>query len=105
MLSQKSVLMSLDRILGRREEKKILKLANESREPGLIAIYGRRRVGKTHLVREFFGDAISIGIVGRHGVSLAGQLENFAGALGRAIGMGIHSRELVTSSLTLDDLF
>jgi hypothetical protein len=93
MLSQNSVLMSLDRILGRREEKKILKLASESREPEFIAIYGRRRVGKTHLVREFFGDAISVEIVGQHGASLGEQLENFAGALGRAIGMGIRPQK------------
>ena len=89
MLSQNSIVMSLERILGRREEKKILKLASESREPEFIAIYGRRRVGKTHLVREFFGDAISVEIMGQHGASLGEQLENFAGALGRAIGMGI----------------
>jgi len=81
--------MSLDLIIGRREEKAILETASRSPDPEFVAVYGRRRVGKTHLVREFFGDAICFEIIGKHGASLGDQLDNFAQALGKAIGMGI----------------
>jgi len=41
-------------ITGRKKEQKILEAAYESRESEFIVIYGRRRVGKTYLIREFF---------------------------------------------------
>lgn len=43
-------------IIGREKEKEILEEIYESTEAQLLAIYGRRRVGKTHLIREFFYD-------------------------------------------------
>ena len=81
--------MSEERIIGRQKEKAILELASKSPEPEFVAVYGRRRVGKTHLVREFYGDAICFEIIGKHGVTLREQLDNFAQALGKAIAMGI----------------
>ena len=42
-------------IIGRKEEQKILLSAAESEYSELIAVYGRRRVGKTYLIRETFG--------------------------------------------------
>ena len=81
--------MSKERIIGRQKEKAILELASRSPESEFVAVYGRRRVGKTHLVREFFGDAICFEIIGKHGVTLREQLNNFAQALGKAVGMGI----------------
>lgn len=41
-------------IIGRKEELKILREAYESDESRFIAVYGRRRVGKTFLAREAF---------------------------------------------------
>ncbi len=76
-------------IIGRVEEKALLELASKSSEAEFIVVYGRRRVGKTHLVSEFFGDSICFEITGIHGVTLKEQLDNFAQSLGRAIGMGI----------------
>ena len=43
------------RIIGREKEQAELKQYYHSGEPEFLAIYGRRRVGKTFLVREFFG--------------------------------------------------
>ena len=43
-------------IIGREEEKKRLENVYNSKEAELITIYGRRRVGKTYLIREFFTD-------------------------------------------------
>ena len=81
--------MSKKRIIGRQKEKAVLELASKSSDPEFIAIYGRRRVGKTHLVREFFGNAICFELIGKHGATLGEQLDNFAQALGKSIGMGI----------------
>ncbi len=41
-------------IFGRTEEIKVLERLFESRKPEFLAIYGRRRVGKTYLIHEFF---------------------------------------------------
>lgn len=49
-----------------------------------MAVYGRRRVGKTFLVREFFADRIVFELTGSHAADLATQLEGFASALARA---------------------
>lgn len=45
--------------IGRKKELGILKSCLESDKSEFIAIYGRRRVGKTFLVKEFFGAAFT----------------------------------------------
>ena len=45
-----------DTIIGRRIEQEALRQRIESKSPELIAIYGRRRIGKTFLVRQYFND-------------------------------------------------
>lgn len=52
-----------------------------SSEAELVAVYGRRRVGKTFLIREVLGDDLSFELTGVHGASVSEQLENFATAL------------------------
>lgn len=42
-------------IIGRKEEQQILHSAVQSENSEFIAVYGRRRVGKTYLIRETFG--------------------------------------------------
>ena len=44
----------MDNIFARKRELKILEKAYESGQPELLAIYGRRRIGKTFLIRQFF---------------------------------------------------
>ncbi len=73
-------------ISGRQAEIDVLERATKSSEPEFVAIYGRRRVGKTYLVREFFGDAICFELAGLHNASMGEQLESFAEAMGKAIG-------------------
>lgn len=45
-----------DKLVGRKKEKQILQKILQSKEAEFVAIYGRRRVGKTYLVRHFFKD-------------------------------------------------
>lgn len=44
------------KIIGREKEKKELKNLYESKRPQFLVVYGRRRIGKTFLVREFFNN-------------------------------------------------
>ncbi|MCR4945982.1 MAG: ATP-binding protein [Lachnospiraceae bacterium] len=46
-------------MVGRKGEIGELNDCLESKKPEFVAIYGRRRVGKTYLVREFFNDTFS----------------------------------------------
>lgn len=45
---------NMNSIIGRVTEKKELEEAYTSNDAEFIAIYGRRRVGKTYLIKNFF---------------------------------------------------
>ncbi len=66
-----------DTIIGRKAEKEILRQRMESGIPELIAIYGRRRVGKTFLVRQFFDDKFSFYSTGIYQGTKKEQLGEF----------------------------
>ena len=72
-------------LVGRSREQAVLREALESPDAELVAVYGRRRIGKTYLVRHFFGPAVAFELTGTHDGSLVAQLEAFATALGRAM--------------------
>ena len=75
-------------LVGRRAERALLGEAMRSAEPELVAVYGRRRIGKTFLIREFFGEAIAFELTGSHAGDMKSQLDAFTTALGRATGTG-----------------
>jgi len=68
-------------ITGRIAEQKVLGLRLSTNEPELIAIYGRRRVGKTYLIRTFCNDSMVFEMTGIHEATMKTQLENFSQAL------------------------
>jgi uncharacterized protein len=74
-------------VVGRSDEQEKFRGAMASAESEFIAVYGQRRVGKTYLIREFFGQAIRFELTGMQGVSLDDQLINFASALAKAKGV------------------
>ena len=41
-------------LIGRTREQELLEKCYKSLESELVVVYGRRRVGKTYLIREFF---------------------------------------------------
>lgn len=43
-------------IIGRKHEQELLHNCQTSGKPEFVAVYGRRRVGKTYLVKQFFAD-------------------------------------------------
>lgn len=61
-------------VVGRRWEIRALQEAMYSAEPELVAVYGRRRVGKTFLIRQLFADALVFELTGSHSSKMAAQL-------------------------------
>jgi len=76
-------------IIGRDAEKKILRDMLVSKEAELIAILGRRRVGKTFLVRNFYEQNLVFEYTGVHEAGLDEQLHNFSNALQQAMGSAV----------------
>ncbi len=82
--------MSKSLIVGRKAELKILNQVYESPEAEFVAIYGRRRIGKTFLVSEFFKDKdVYFEVTGIKNGRLSKQLFQFAYEFGRCFGSSI----------------
>lgn len=64
-------------IVGRTVEQAKLKEALRSHRSELIAIYGRRRIGKTYLIREFYSNHFIFRFSGLRNGTRHEQLENF----------------------------
>ena len=75
-----------DKLIGRKREWEELEWAVNSHRSEFIIMYGRRRVGKTFLVRRFFNDTYSFHYVGAHRQKKIVQLQNFREALARYSG-------------------
>lgn len=65
------------KIVGRLHEQEILANSLNSHRSELVAVYGRRRIGKTYLVREFYGDKITFGFTGLSTGKRSDQIKNF----------------------------
>lgn len=68
-------------MVGRKEERERLLKAKNSDYSEFVAVYGRRRVGKTFLVRETFGYSFTFQHTGVANGTLAEQLQEFRVAL------------------------
>ncbi len=82
--------MSNDEILGREKEKEVLDAIWNSKEAEFVAIYGRRRVGKTYLIRQYFSEkGLYLEASGAKDKPLKTQLENFMKALSKTFFGGV----------------
>lgn len=71
-------------IIGRKREIAEMRLVTESGEPEFVVIYGRRRVGKTYLVNQFFNNEFVFKVTGIAEREVkAKQLANFGESLRR----------------------
>ncbi len=68
-------------MVGRIPEAKYLSMMTEKEEAQLVAVYGRRRVGKTYLVRQVLGKRMIFQHTGLYHASLEEQLEVFRDSL------------------------
>jgi hypothetical protein len=68
----------MGKIVGRKKEQEVLHKILKGREPSFLAVYGRRRIGKTYLVKNFFRDkGIFFHLTGVRDADLDVQLQNF----------------------------
>ncbi len=67
----------MSKVVGRNTEVKILEKALNNNASDLIAVYGRRRIGKTFLIREHYKKHIVFEIAGLSSGLMHDQLENF----------------------------
>ena len=68
-------------LIGREKEQAILRKALQSTEAEMVAIIGRRRVGKTFLIHRTYESYISFEMTGIQNGSLSQQLANFTDQL------------------------
>ena len=71
----------MNKLIGRKQEIAELKRCCESNRSEFVIVYGRRRIGKTFLVRQFTRDKYAFSYVGVRGITTRQQLETFALAL------------------------
>lgn len=84
------------KIIGRTQEQSIFQKAYESQQAEFIAVYGRRRVGKTFLVRQYFSSnphvlktaPLFFYVTGTKDGSLHDQISNFTQELGNTFYAG-----------------
>ncbi|MDR2907743.1 MAG: ATP-binding protein, partial [Bacteroidales bacterium] len=74
-------------IIGREAEIKKLTEYVESGKAELLAVYGRRRVGKTFLIKQFFNENFTFYFSGSENANKQQQLFNFTTALNKYSGI------------------
>ena len=65
------------KIIGRDREQYLLNQYIESGKPEFVAVFGRRRVGKTFLIREYFNNKFAFYFSGVENIQKQQQLKNF----------------------------
>lgn len=69
----------MSEIIGREQEREILEKILQSKEPAFLALYGRRRVGKTFLIKKTFEKrGVFFHLTGLQDATTSIQLHNFA---------------------------
>ena len=70
-----------DKFVGREKEKAVLLKALDSKGAEMVSVIGRRRIGKTFLVKNVYKDHLVFELTGIKSASLSEQLLNFTYAL------------------------
>ena len=73
----------IENIIGRKKEIALMESLKESSKSEFLAVYGRRRVGKTFLIRQVFEEDFTFQLTGLANAKLQWQLANFYKALVR----------------------
>jgi len=75
----------MQNLIGREPEIRVLHESLASPQAELIAVYGRRRVGKTFLIRSVYKEEMVFELTGIKDATLAKQLENFLDTLSASL--------------------
>ncbi len=70
--------MGMKKFIGRQEEIRVLKEALASEEAEMVSVIGRRRVGKTYLVKHVYAGQLDFEASGVQNAPLSEQLQNFS---------------------------
>ncbi len=89
----------MNNLIGRERECKELQRCLSSNRSELVIVSGRRRIGKTFLIEEFFNQKFDFKYVGAHGMTTRRQLKNFQRIL------NTYSKKKFTRIRTWDDAF
>ena len=76
-------------LIGREEARLVLAKAYQSPQASLVSVTGRRRVGKTFLVKRYYDDKLRFVITGLASASKSMQLSNFTLKLQEAFGPSV----------------
>lgn len=91
----------MKQLIGRKKELAILADLKTGVTSAFVAVYGRRRVGKTFLIREAFQNQFTFHLTGMANVNMAQQLANFS----ITIKKYDPSRELLPPAKTWQEAF
>ena len=69
------------KLIGRKKEQETLQMALTSERSELVAVVGRRRVGKTFLIKHTYASHFDFELTGLQHASKSDQLQNFLFAL------------------------
>lgn len=75
------MIIKLDMLIGRDKEVKLLRDLMTANESQFVAVYGRRRVGKTYLIRESFNYSFTFQHTGIYNATMKDQLKEFRESL------------------------
>ena len=82
----------MQKIFGRQEELETLEYVFKSKKPEFVALYGRRRVGKTYLIRQASmqqKEAVFFNVTGSQGGKLREQITHFVVKLSEVFYGGV----------------
>ena len=73
----------MENVVGRKKEIELMQSLKDSRKSEFLAVYGRRRVGKTFLIRQVFANEFTFQLTGVANTKLQWHLSNFHRAIVR----------------------
>ncbi len=76
----------MSKIIAREKEIKVLQECVDSDSPEFVAVYGRRRIGKTFLIKQFFENKFDFYMTGSYETSMSDQLDEFKAQLAEYSG-------------------
>ena len=86
---QSEKIMEKSKMIGRKSEQSLISNYLASDKAELIAVYGRRRVGKTYLVKSTFDDQFDFSFTGMYNVTRAVHLSQFQKSLEKYSGQQV----------------
>lgn len=89
-------------MIGREREKELLKEYLASNKSEFIAVYGRRRVGKTFFVRQVIGESACFVLTGMENAGLQDQLANFFFTLRKYYPAATHPKSWIEAFYELE---